>query len=239
MANDSTNEFLMHGSRAVLAAFGSAVHIEHQVKTIEQAVFKTPALAFDLAKALIETICRTILQDRGKPYDSTWELNRLFTETTQCLRLVPDSHTADPEVRRSIQKTLTGLNGLVQGLCELRNKGGIASHGHDAFDAPLQPMQALLAARAADALVHYLFSVHRSYVRDPNVGRVRYEDSDDFNEFVDENHEPVKIFELVFQPSEVLFYVDEDGYRAKLAEFQTVKSEEQENAGPTEQPAAT
>lgn len=174
MAETSRTDFVMHGSRAVLSAFGSAIHIEHQVRTIEQAVSETPALAFDLAKALIETICRTILQDRGKIYDATWELNRLFSETTQCLRLVPESHSGDPETRRSILRTLAGMNGLVQGLCELRNKGGIASHGHDAFDPSMEPAQALLAARAADALVHYLYSVHRTYERDPNVGRVRY-----------------------------------------------------------------
>ncbi len=153
MAETVRTEFVMHGSRAVLTVFGSAVHIEHQVRTIEQAVSETPALAFDLAKALVETICRTILQDRGKIFDAAWELNKLFNETTQCLRLVPESHSGDPEVRRSILRTLAGLNSLVQGLCELRNKGGIASHGHDAFDLSMEPTQALLAARAADALV--------------------------------------------------------------------------------------
>jgi hypothetical protein len=228
MAKNLPDTFLMHGSRAVLASFGSAVHIEHQIHTIERAISENPPLAFDLAKALVETICRTILQDRGKTYDSNWELNKLFNETTQCLRLVPETHSADPDMRRSIQRTLAGLNGLIQGLCELRNKAGIASHGHDAFDIPMETLQALLAARAADALVHYLFSVHRSYVRDPNIGRIHYDDFGEFNDFVNESHEPIQIFELVFQASEVLFYVDADGYRAKLAEFQTDKKAEED-----------
>lgn len=51
-------------------------------------------------------------------------------------------------------------------------------------------------------------------------------DFDDFNDFVDDAHEPVHIFELIFQPSEVLFYVDAEAYRAKLAEFQTDRMEE-------------
>jgi hypothetical protein len=131
MADAAAETFVMHGSRAILAKFGSAVHIEHQITTIEKAVFETPSLAFDLAKALVETICRTILQDRGRIYESSWELNRLFNETIQCLRLVPETHATDPEVRRSILKTLAGLNGLIQGLCELRNTGGMASHGHE------------------------------------------------------------------------------------------------------------
>jgi len=236
MAETSLAGFVMHGSRAVLTAFGSAIHIEHQVRTIEQAVSETPALAFDLAKALVETICRTILEDRGKPYDASWELNKLFNETTQCLRLVPESHSGDPEARRSILRTLAGLNGVVQGLCELRNKGGIASHGHDAFDPSMEPVQALLAARAADALVHYLYSAHRAYERDPNVGRIRYQDFDDFNDFIDDAHEPIRIFDLIFQPSEVLFDVDAEAYRAKLAEFQTDRSEENLNGEAPTQP---
>ena len=229
MADDSASTFLMHGSRSVLASFGSAIHIEHQVQTIERAISENPPLAFDLAKALVETICRTILQDRGKTYESNWELNKLFTETAQCLRLLPEAHSSDPEMRRTVQRTLAGLNGLIQGLCELRNKAGITSHGHDAFKVPMEAAQALLAARAADALVHYLFSAHRSYVRDPNVGRVRYTDFTDFNDFVDDSHEPIQILELVFQPSEVLFSVDADGYRAKLSEFQSDKKAEEDS----------
>jgi hypothetical protein len=234
MPEPSSNGFVMHGSRAVLAAFGSALHIEHQIISIERAVHETPALAFDLAKALIETICRTILQDRARPYEATWDMNRLFKETVQCLRLVPDAHTSTPEIRQSLQRTLSGMYGLIQGLCELRNQVGIASHGHDAFDEPMEPVQALLAARTADALVHYLFSVHRNYARDPNVGRVRYVDFDDFNEFVDQTNEPVQVLDLVFKPSETLFYVDEDAYRAKLAEYQT--DEDQQDAEDQTQP---
>jgi hypothetical protein len=120
------------------------------------------------------------------------------------------------------------MYGLIQGLCELRNQAGIASHGHDAFDEPMEPVQALLAARAADALVHYLFSVHRNYARDPSVGRVRYVDFDEFNEYVDGTNEPVQVLDLVFKPSETLFYVDEDAYRTKLAEYQTDKALEPE-----------
>jgi hypothetical protein len=40
------------------------LHIEEQVAAIELAVVEKPGLAFDLAKTLIESVCRTILAER-------------------------------------------------------------------------------------------------------------------------------------------------------------------------------
>ena len=64
MANDAlAASFVMHGSRAAMAA--GLVHIEEQVIGIELAVNDKPGLAFDLAKTLIESACRTILRERS------------------------------------------------------------------------------------------------------------------------------------------------------------------------------
>ena len=44
---------------------GDALHLEQQIKAIEQAVRDAPNLAFDLSRSLVETVCKTILTDRG------------------------------------------------------------------------------------------------------------------------------------------------------------------------------
>jgi hypothetical protein len=66
----------MHGAREAFAA--GLAHIEEQVRSIEQAVVENPALAFDLARTLVETVCRTILGERKVAYSEDDDLPRLF-----------------------------------------------------------------------------------------------------------------------------------------------------------------
>src|SRR5258708_3227399 len=129
MADVTSADFMMAGAREVLAFLPGALHIERQVAALEGAVNNNPALAFDLAKTLIESVCKTLLQDRGKPAGDEAELSPLFRETLANLRLMPDTHSGSTEVRNSLKKTLGGLHTVVQGICELRNAEGFASHG--------------------------------------------------------------------------------------------------------------
>lgn len=49
--------------------------------------------------------------------------------------------------------------------------------------------------------------------------RLRYDDNLEFNDYIDENNDQVQIFKLTYQPSEVLFNVDQDAYRSILSEY--------------------
>ena len=42
-----------------------------------------------------------------------------------------------------------------------------------------------------------------------------------FNEFVDEANDMIRIYEVEFQPSEVLYEMEPETYRVYLAEFET------------------
>ncbi len=221
-AEESTTpnpSFTMDGAREVLQMSGGAIHIERQIIALEDAVIGNPGLAFDLSKTLLETVCKTILEDRGEPVEKHWNMPQLFKETCECLPLVPVSHSDQPAVTRSLVKTLKGLQTVVQGLCELRNMEGFASHGKDGYTLSLDPLQAEMAARAADALVHYLYKAHQSYPRDLSTGRLPIEHFEAFNEYIDDIHDVVGIFDLQYLPSEVLLVVDKKAYREKLAEY--------------------
>ena len=66
MAEAASALFVMHGARAAID--GGLAHIETQVAAIEDAVIRNPGLAFDLAKTLVESVCRTILGERAIAY---------------------------------------------------------------------------------------------------------------------------------------------------------------------------
>lgn len=218
MAEPLTAPFNMHGARAAIAA--GLAHIEEHVKGIERAVVENPGLAFDLARTLIESACRTILNERGVAFNPDDDLPRLFRTATQQIPFLPTAASGEAEARESLVRTLSGLSTAVQGVCELRNACGFASHGSGSPRPAMEGVQALLAASAADAIIGFL---HRMHCQDrvPLPSPVtEYEGNAEFNDSVDETHGVIRIFEVEFKPSEVLFRMDPEGYRIYLAEFE-------------------
>ena len=211
--------FQMAGARGILERAGGAVQIRQQVEAIEEAVYDRPAMVFDLAKALVETISKTILDELGVGYDNNFDAPRLLRETLIRLQLFPSGHESPSDVTESIKKTVNGLMTTVQGLCDLRTREGMASHGREAFSANLEPVQALLAASAADTVAGFLWNVYKSYSPTGWPERISYEDNPEFNDWVDQIHEPpVMIFELPYNHSEILFHLDRQAYSDALQE---------------------
>ncbi|KPL25351.1 MAG: hypothetical protein AMJ75_01355 [Phycisphaerae bacterium SM1_79] len=174
--------FSMNGAREVLSQSAGAVQIERQIQTIENAVNEASPLAFDMCKSLIETVCKTILRDRNALVEGNPDLPDLLRQTLQSLALLPESHSDNPQLRDTLRKTVNGLQTVVQGLCELRNQEGMA-HGREAEAPSLGRGHALMAARAADAIVHFLFSSHVGHSVEAPAPRLEYGDNPNFNDF--------------------------------------------------------
>jgi hypothetical protein len=210
--------FVMHGAREALAA--GAVHIEQQIVAIEQAVFDNPGLAFDLAKTLLESTCKGILAERKAACDDGWDLPKLLKETLGNLTLVPASLAAAKDVEGSLRKTAGGLQTAIQGICEIRNSHGFASHGKDPTFQQLDVVHALLVARASDAIVGFLFRMHRDGEAETSAPAPSFADFPAFNDYVDEVNGPIRIFEVEYRASEVLFHLDPRAYQDYLASFE-------------------
>ena len=84
----------------------------------------------------------------------------------------------------------------------------------------------MLAAQAADAIVGFLHATHRQDQLVPRATPLRYGDNDEFNDYVDDEHGDIHIFDLTFRPSEVLFQLDQQGYRGALAEYSPTNAED-------------
>ena len=217
MAEALAPSFIMHGSRAAIA--GGLTHIEEQIKGIERAVIENPGLAFDLAKTVVESACRTILVERKVAFAADDDLPRLYKAVTTNLPMLPIAASGEAEARKSLVQTLNGLHTALQGVCELRNAYGFASHGADGPRPLMESVQALLAAQAADAIVGFLHRMRRQERGPVLSARLDYDDNEDFNTYVDEANEQVKIFDLAYWPSEVLFAVDHEAYRDLQANY--------------------
>jgi hypothetical protein len=214
----TASSFTMHGAREVIDE--GAPYIVRQVDRLEQAVRNNDVgLTFDFAKSLMETTCITILDDRGIPYSKTDSFPHLVNLTVVHLPIVPKSHENIPEIKESLKTFIGGINAVMKGLSEIRNKEGLASHGKDAYALQLDNVQAHLVARSVDALVNFLFKIHRGYPGGHAARGIRYDDHPELNEYIDSSNEVISIFEYRYRASEVLYNTDLEAYCTLLSEM--------------------
>ena len=142
------------------AAEFDAKHLTEQIRRIEQAVDSDPALAIGTAKELVETCCRTILNERGKPVTGSPDIPTLTKSTLKELRLVPEGIPEQARGSEIIKRLLSNLATIGHGLAEIRGLYG-TGHGKDGKTQSIKPRHAKLAVGAAATLVTFLFETHK------------------------------------------------------------------------------
>lgn len=137
-----------------------APELRRQVERMRNAVDDDPTLAIGTAKELIETTCKTILHDRGIPFDDSADLVKLVTATRKALGLMPESVPDSARGAEVIRRLLGSLGTVAQGLGELRNMYG-TGHGRRGQAKGLSSRHARLAVGSAATLAMFLFETHQ------------------------------------------------------------------------------
>nr|WP_047579390.1 abortive infection family protein [Methylobacterium sp. ZNC0032] len=115
-----------------------------------------PEGAITMARTLLETVCKRVLDERNETYDDRADLPDLYKAVATSLNLAPDQHTEAP-----IKAILGGAMNLVNGLGTLRNRLS-DSHGRGG-KIPVKPSQrhASLAVNMAGALAAFIVETHQ------------------------------------------------------------------------------
>lgn len=137
-----------------------APELHRQIERMQNAVEDDPSLAVGTAKELVETTCKTILEERGIPFDENEDIAKLVKETRRALGLVPDNIPNSVKGAEIIRRLLSNLGNIAQGLGELRNLYG-TGHGKAGKSKGLSARHARLAVGAASTLVTFLFETHK------------------------------------------------------------------------------
>ena len=132
--------------------------LRDEIDRLTRAADEDPALAVGTAKEMVETICKTILQDREVPYQGE-DLPQLVRITAKELSLVPESIPDHAKGSEVIRRMLSSLNQISQGIAELRNLYG-TGHGREGRFTGIQPRHAKLAIGAAATLGTFLMETH-------------------------------------------------------------------------------
>jgi Abortive infection C-terminus len=109
-----------------------------------------PEGAITLARTLLETVCKRILDEKSIPYTDKEDLPKLYSMTAKSINLAPDQHTEEP-----IKSILGGAMNLVNGIGTLRNRLS-DSHGRGGKPVKPSPRHASLAVNIAGATATFL-----------------------------------------------------------------------------------
>lgn len=123
--------------------------VNREIERIFEAIDRDPADAITASRALLETVCKLVLEDLGEPFADADDLPSLYKKTASALKLDPTQHEA------VYRQTLQGLVSAVQGLAEVRNRLGDA-HGKGRSAARARPRHARMAAGAAMTVASFL-----------------------------------------------------------------------------------
>lgn len=113
-----------------------------------------PEGAITVARTLLETVCKRILDELSIPYTGKEDLPKLYSMVAKALNLAPDQHTEKP-----IKAILGGAMNLVNGIGTLRNRLS-DSHGRGGKPVKPSPRHASLAVNMAGALAMFLVETY-------------------------------------------------------------------------------
>lgn len=213
--------FELHGTRELIEVNGLPPTIEDRVQKLEESVASGSNDSFDHAKSLVESVCKTILLDKGAEVTPNSDIKSLLNQVMNLLPLIDPAHPLSEKGSKRLKSILSGIRQTVQGLAEMRNLAGYSSHGPDGYMEPLDKIHMRLSAMSADALTCFLLSLHRKLTVPEDMARIYYEYYPEFNDFFDEIYDQVILEDMVFRPSSILFNDDPEhvAYREKLLLF--------------------
>jgi Abortive infection C-terminus len=133
--------------------------LHRQIARMQAAVEDDPGLAIGTAKELVESVCKTILEQRRIAFQDGADIGELVKEARRALGLIPESIPNSAKGAESIRRLLSNLGNVAQGLGELRNLYG-TGHGKGGAVKGLNPRHARLAVGAAATLSTFLFETH-------------------------------------------------------------------------------
>lgn len=109
-----------------------------------------PEGAITLARSLLESVCKHILEDTGQAFQHDADLPKLYHLVSKELQLAPSQHSEE-----AFKRILGGCSSVVEGLGTLRNRVGDA-HGTGRRAVKPQARHAALAVNLAGAMAAFI-----------------------------------------------------------------------------------
>lgn len=134
-------------------------YMHHQIGIMNSSIDTSPLDAIGKSKELIESCCKTILDERGISCENDWPVTRLSKEACSALKLTPEDIADTVVASNTIRKLLGSLGSICQSLAELRNDYG-SGHGRNVAFKGMTSRHARLAVGVASSYVLFIWELH-------------------------------------------------------------------------------
>ena len=137
----------------------SSEYLSKQIDLMLKMQVENPTDAIGKAKELIESCCKTILDNKNVSWDKNWDMSKLTGETLNLLNLTPKAIPDTDPVSENIKAVLGNLRGITTKLAEIRNPYG-SGHGKSASFTGLEIRHAKLAVGCSITFVTFLWDTY-------------------------------------------------------------------------------
>lgn len=139
--------------------------VQRDIDRALEAAERDPESAVTSASSTLESVCRSILVELGRPLPAKRDIRTLFRDVAQCLGLGADRTDLNAAIAEDVKTILGGLANVAQGIGALRTKFGDA-HGRERGYPRIDGRIADLAINAASTVS--LFLIETWQKRFPN-----------------------------------------------------------------------
>lgn len=139
----------------------SSEYMSQQIELMVSMQSTNPTNAIGMAKELIESCCKTILDDLGIAWSKTDDVPQLTSKTMDALNLLPSSVQATDQGADAVKAVLGNLRAIPSKLAEIRNPFG-SGHGKSASFQGLEERHAKLAVGSSITFVDFIWSTYEN-----------------------------------------------------------------------------
>lgn len=123
-------------------------------KALERKI-SDPEGAITISRTLLESVLKYILDEKKIIYSDNTDLSELYKKVAKSLNLAPEQHQ-----EQIFKQILGGANGVVSGLCSLRNKLGDA-HGKGKIKVKPKERHSELAVNLSGTITLFLYKTFK------------------------------------------------------------------------------
>lgn len=133
----------------------SSTYLSVQINLMLKMQSKNSTEVIGKAKELIESCCKTILDEKGVGWDKNWDVGKLTNATIELLKRMSIDRPDTAPTSAEMKAILGNLRSIATNLAALRNPYG-SGHGKSATYKGLEERHAKLAVGSSITLVSFL-----------------------------------------------------------------------------------
>lgn len=137
----------------------SSAYLSSQIDLMLKMQSENPTDAIGKAKELVESCCKTILDENEIKWEKNWDIGQLTSSALKLLKLMPKDIPETAHSSAEMKAILGNLRAIATNLAALRNPYG-SGHGKSATYKGLEERHAKLAVGSSITLVSFLWDTY-------------------------------------------------------------------------------